>query len=219
MPLSSLDIVFYYSAGATGPANNTLSLGSSIGAASATIPDATANNIFDDVTGDESASGDTEYRGIYFKDTNATYTMINPRIWITGFVRSGANYDTISIAGSTFALNGNTMGVCANESSAPGETGLTWVVEGSPSNTIGFDTSGLPTTVSANWVNKTLSAGNYYGLWLKREVPVGAAAYTNRSATIRVQCETTASPLIKIVTTDIVVNWTKNQFYAFAKRI
>jgi hypothetical protein len=190
MPLSSLDIVFYYTDGATGPSNNTLSLGGTI--STSTIPDNTANNIYDDVTGDESSSGDTEYRGIAIKDTNATYTMINPKVWITGYSRAGSGADTISIAKSTFALNSNTMGTCTNEGSAPSEA-LSWVVEGTPSSTI-------------TWTG-TLNAGNWFGLWFKREVPAGASAYNNRSCTIQVQSETTASPYTVTVNREFIVNW------------
>jgi len=194
MPLSSLDIVFYYTGNATGPSNNTLSLGGTI--SSATIPDATANNVFDDVTGDESAAGKTEYRGIAIKDTNSTYTMINPKVWITGYVRAGSGADTISIARSTFPLNSNTMGTCTNESTAPSES-LSWIVEGSPSSTIDFSPG-------------TLNPGNWFGLWLKRVVPAGASAFSNRSVTIQVQCETTASPYKQIVKRTYIVNWRKD---------
>ena len=194
MPLSSLDIVFYYTGNATGPSNNTLSLGGTI--SPYTIPDATPNNILDDVTGDESAAGDTEYRGIAIKDTNTTYSMINPKVWISGYVRAASGADTIYIARSTFALNANTMGVCTNESTAPNETGLTWIAEGSPSSTIDFSPG-------------TLNPGNWFGLWLKRVVPAGASAFSNRSFTIVVQCETTASPFRYTITKRYSVSWNK----------
>jgi hypothetical protein len=195
MPLSSLDIVFYYTGNATGPSNNTLSLGGTI--STATIPDATANNVFDDVTGDESAAGDTEYRGIAVKDTSSSCTMINPKVWIAGYVRASSGADTIKIARSTFPLNSNTMGICTNESTAPSETGLSWIVEGSPSSTIDFSPG-------------TLNTGNWFGLWLMRTVPPGASAFSNRSVTIQVQCETTASPYKQIVKRTYIVNWRKD---------
>ena len=194
MPLSSLDIVFYYTGNATGPSNNTLSLGGTI--SPYTIPDATPNNIWDDVTGDESAAGDTEYRGIAIKDTNPTYSMINPKVWISGYVRAASGADTIYIARSTFPLNSNTMGVCTNESTAPNETGLNWIVEGAPSATIDFSPG-------------TLNPGNWFGIWLKRVVPAGASAFSNRSFTIVVQCETTASPFRYTITKTYSVSWNK----------
>jgi len=201
MPLSSLDIVFYYSDAATGPSNNTLSLGGTI--SGSTITDALANNIYDDVTGDESSAGDTEYRGIYVKDTNSIYTMINPKIWIDGYLRAASGADTISIAKSTFSLNSNTMGVCADESSAPNET-VSWVTEGAPSSTI-------------DWAGETLTAGNYFGIWLRREVPASASAYTDRSCTLKIQAETTASPYKETITKEYIINWKEGNFYSFRK--
>lgn len=197
MPLSSTDIKFCYTGSATGPSNNTLSLGGTIsGSPPNTIPDNTANNIFDDVTGDESSSGDTEYRGIAIYidtiDSGGHYNAINPKIWILGYKRAGSDADTIYIAKSTFALNSNTMGTCQDEGSVPSETGLSWVVEGSPSNTI-------------DWGGGTLNSENWVGIWLKRVVPAGAAAYNNRSCTIKFQCETTASPYRYIVEKEFII--------------
>jgi len=211
MPLSSLDIVFYYTGLATGPANNTISLGGTISLA--TITDALANNIYDDVTGDESGAGDTEYRGIYVKDTNATYTMINTKFWIAGYLRAATGADTISIASSTFSLGANTMGICTDESTAPNETAgsIIWVVEGAtpttPSNTVGFTSAGLATTIPASIGATTLAAGSYFGIWLRRIVPPGALAYTSRACTLKVQCETTASPYTFTLTKEYVINF------------
>jgi len=199
MPLSSSDIVFYYSNGATGPANATLSLGGTI--SSSTIPDATANNIFDDVTGDESSVGITEYRGIFIKDTNSTYTMINPDVWIDGCSRSTVVPDTISIARSTCTF-GVSIGICTSTTTAPNETGLSWITENTagPSNTIDYGAC-------------TVNATSYFGLWIKRGVPAGASAFSNRSATIKVQCETTASPFVHTITQTFKLEWTGNNFY------
>jgi hypothetical protein len=113
------------------------------------------------------------------------------------------------------------MGVCADESSAPNETAgsIIWVVEnaGGPtlkSNTIGFTSASLATTISANFGATTLAAGSYFGIWLKREVPAGASAYSNRSCTIKVQCETTASPFTQTITREFKVGWIGKNFYA-----
>jgi len=200
MPLSSLSIVFYYTGNATGTSNNTLSLGGTI--SPYTIPDATANNVFDDVTGDESATGDTEYRGIAVKDNTVNYSMINPKVWISGFYRASSGADTIYIARSTFPLNSNTMGVCTNEGSAPNETGLDWRSEDSG--------SGGTQSTTIDFSPGTLQPGNWFGLWLKRVVPAGASAWSNRSVTIQVQCETTASPFKSIVNRAYIVSWRKD---------
>lgn len=219
MPLSSLDIQFYYTGEATGPSNNTLSLGGT--KSPYTIPSGVANNIFDDVTGDESENGDTEYRGIaiYINTINSggAYDAIHPRIWISGYARASSGADTLYIAASTFGLNANTMGVCSNEDSAPNETGLTWVEEGSPSATIYFDSSGKPTTTKPSQEG-TLNAENWVGLWFKRVVPAGAEAYSNRSCTIVFRCETTASPIRYEITREFIVHF-GDKFYVQVRNL
>lgn len=200
MPLTESDIVFYYTNNAT-QATNTLSLGGSI--SSTTITSGIANNIFDNVTGDESELGDTEYRAIAVKDNSSSYDMINAKVWITGYSRAGTGADTIS-----FALekpSGTTIQLIDNESTAPNPskftvaTGATvsWTVEGSPSNTLFYG---------------TLTAGQWFGIWLRREVPAGASAFNNRSCTLRIQCETTASPIVSYVIKDYEIGWWNNVF-------
>ena len=186
MPLSSLDIVFYYTGNATGPSDNTLSLGGTISAH--TIPDATANNVFDDVTGDESADGDTEYRAIAVKNTNSTYDMLNTKVWIEGYTRAASGADTIYFALENPTGSPASIQTIADESTAPDEskfvvkTGATvsWTEEGSPSATLEFG---------------TVNPGEWFGIWLKRVVPQNASPYSDRSTTIKVQCETTTRGL------------------------
>lgn len=192
MPLSSNDVVFYYTGLGTTVAT-TLSLGDTISLA--TIPDDTSGNVFDDVTGDESESGDTEYRGIAVKNTSSTHQYLDVKFWIDGFVRSGATADTISIAKSTWAVDDNQMGSCATESDAPTNDTPSWVEEGEPSNTITWGTIG-----TENWMP----------IWLKRVVPAGASAYSDRKCTIKVQGETTASPYTITITKVLDLSWTKN---------
>ncbi|MEM2260850.1 MAG: hypothetical protein QXK24_00215 [Ignisphaera sp.] len=207
MTLSSSDIVFYYTYQATGPSNNTLSLGGTISAY--TIPDATPNNIFDDVTGDESAIGDVEYRAIAIKDTNSSYAMLNTKVWIDGYVRAPSGYDVISFALENPGGSPASIQLIANESTAPnpnkftvatGQT-VSWTVEGMPSATLFFG---------------TVQPLGWFGLWLRRSVPPNAAAFSNRSCTIKVQCETTASPIIKVIDKTYVVKWNKDGFDVYS---
>ncbi len=62
MAIVSTDLLFYHSGGA-GNSDPDASLGGII--STTQITDASDNNLFDDVTGDEASSGDTEYRGFY----------------------------------------------------------------------------------------------------------------------------------------------------------
>jgi len=94
--------------------------------------------------------------------------------------------------------------VIADEETAPNPAGFTvptgattsWTVEGIPSNTLNYG---------------TLLAGEWLGIWLRREVPAGAEAYSNRSCTLRFEGETTASPAV-IVIQDLVFNWKDKGF-------
>ncbi len=201
MPLSSDEIVFYYTDGATGPSNNTLSLGGTI--SSATISTGVANNVFDDVTGDESETGDTEYRAIAVKNTSTGYDMLNTKVYISGYYRASSGADTIYFALEKSAGSPASIQLISNESTAPDESKfvtkkgdtVTWTVEGSPSSTLEFG---------------TVSPGEWFGIWLKRVVPEDASAWNNRSCTIVVQCETTASPQRYQIERRYVVSWGKD---------
>ena len=193
--LTSADIVFYYTGAASGPSDNTLSIGGTI--SGDTITSALANNVYDDVSGDESATGTIEYRCIAVKDTHASADMLNAKVWITGYTRAGTSNDVMYFAMQ--APTGTTVDLCADPYTGPNTTHFTvpvgntvaWTAEGAPSSTLTYG---------------TLAHGSWFGIWLMRSVPVTASAYSNRSVTIQVQCETTGSPLYT-VTKSYVVNF------------
>ncbi len=201
MPLSSDEIVFYYTDGATGPSNNTLSLGGTI--SSSTIPSGVANNVFDDVTGDESETGDVEYRVIAVKNTSSNYDMLNTKVYISGYSRAASGADTIYFALEKSSGSPASIQQISNEGTAPDENKfvtkigntVSWTEEGSPSATLEFG---------------TVNPGEWFGIWLKRVVPANASAFNNRSCTIVVQCETTASPYRVQVERKYVINWNKD---------
>jgi len=206
MPLESIDIVFYYTGQATGPANNTLSLGGTISAY--TISSGLANNVFDDVTGDESSTGDTEFRAIAVRDTNTVYDMLNTYVWIQGYEKAVSGADTIYFAlenpGGTPASiqviddeEDSTNKLDPNKFTVKTGATVSWTEEGTPSSSLFFG---------------TVNAGEWFGLWLRRIVPKDASAKTNRSVTIQVQCETTESPFRKIVTKTYIAEWQSKDF-------
>lgn len=187
--LTTNDIVFYYTlTGST--ADTTASRGGTIN--SSTIPDNTSNNIFDDVTGDESSAGRVEYRCIACKDTHATASMLNAKVYISGYVRAASNYDVISFALQNPTNGTNPVQTIASETAAPNASLFTvpvgntvaWTAEGSPSSTLTFG---------------TVAAGKWMGIWIMRSVPAGAVAFSNRAVTITVICETTGSPRHAVV--------------------
>jgi len=201
MPLSSDEIVFYYTDGATNPSNNTLSLGGTI--SNSTIPSGVANNVFDDVTGDESETGDTEYRAIAVKNTSSEYDMLNTKVYISGYSRAASGADTIYFALEKSSGSPASIQQISNEDTAPDENKfvtkigntVSWTEEGNPSATLEFG---------------TVNPGEWFGIWLKRVVPENATAYNNRSCTIVVQCETTASPYTVQIERKYVINWNKD---------
>ena len=169
MPIVGTDIVYRLSGGAanTAPA-------SSLGGARSTagggiITSGVANNLWDDVSGDESALGDTEYRGIYVLNNHGTLVLQNTKLWIDSLTSSANTEFDIALAGE--GLNG-TMETVANESTAPvGETFT------------------RPTTKAGGLTMGNIPAGQHYGFWIKRTVDVGAAAASD-SGSVRVEGDT-----------------------------
>ena len=191
--LSSTDIVFYYTnEGSYSASGNTYSIGGSLSVGE-TIPDNTINNIYDDVTGDESSSGTIEYRAIAIKDTHASADMLDAKVWVDGYVRAASNNDVVSFAlegpkatdGASLHTLLASCYVAPNSDNFTVATGLTvaWTAEGEPSSTLSFG---------------TLTYGQWFGVWLRRSVPASAVAYSNRAVTLKVQCETTGSPRMTV---------------------
>jgi len=224
MPLSSLDIMFSYTNTATGPSNNTLSLGGTLSwNASATlpytIPSGASENVFRNVTGDESQTGSTIYRAIaiYIATINSSgsFDAITPKVWISGYYRATSGADTIYISATTFRLNQNTMNLISNELTVPPDLpAFGWLPEDTPT-TIWWDSSNNPTTISQASGASTLKSQSWAGIWLRRIVPLGASAFNNRSFTITFQCETTASPYKQIVEKHFVYRWDSGALEVF----
>jgi len=197
MGITSSDLLFKYT-GSGSAANPELSLGGTI--SSNTIPSGTDNNLFDDVTGDESYNGAQHYRAIGIHNSHGTHILMNAKVWITGYSRASSNYDVIYFGVERPAGTGGnpdgTIQTIASETVAP--TGITWKAEGTPSETL--DLSGK------NYVG-SIGPDDWSAIWLQRSIPAGAEAYNNRSCTIRVQGETSASPYIYRITKDFKVTF------------
>ena len=200
MPLSSTDLVWYYTDAASGPANNTLSLGGSI--SPSTITSGLDENVFDDVTGAESESGESHYRAIALRDTHATHDYLNYEAWIEGYTRSGVTADTIYFSLEIPHSTPGSIAIAADEFTSPSTTDFVqgWEVEGIPSNTI---------TPSGNTLDASDTSKNWVGIWLWRTIPAGASAYSGRACTIKFRGETTGSPRMVIEKT-WSINWSKD---------
>jgi len=115
------------------------------------IPTDNFNNIFDNVSGAESASGDAEYRCIYAKNANTANTLVN------GYVMIGADTISPSTDIEIAVDTNNPAQVVANEATAP--SWLTWQSAANAKLDIG-----------------NLAAGAAVAIWIKRTVTAGASA-------------------------------------------
>jgi hypothetical protein len=170
MPILASEIKFYLTGGATNTDPNA-SLGGVI--SSSEIPSGELNNIFDDVTGDESAVGDTEYRCIAVKNTNVSLTLKASKIWILSNTTSPN--DEVEIGVETPV--GDAVQTVANEGTSP--TGITFAKPTDKAN--GFDLTGEGNNVGE------IGPGKWVAIWIKRVVQAGAAAKDNNTFELQVE--------------------------------
>jgi hypothetical protein len=180
MPIASSDIKFKLSI-TSGSAGNSAaqpdpnaSLGKYI--STTEITDNTLNNLFDDITGDENAASDVEYRCLFIHNAHATLTLVGPKVWISAEVSGGAS---VSIGLDTNAASaiGNASAQAvqiANENTAP--SGVTF---------------SAPTTKSAGLSLADLPAGQCRAIWVRRTA-ANTAALNNDGATVSVEGDTSA---------------------------
>lgn len=170
MPIASSEIHYRLSGGGANTDPNA-SLG---GAKSSTqITDNTLNNLWDNVSGDQSAAGLTEYRCIYIHNANTTaLTLQSPVIWISALTASAD--DEVDIAIGSSAVNGTEQSI-ANEATAP--SGVTF---------------SRPTSKATGLALGDIPAAQHRAVWIRRTVNAGAAAFTSNSYTLRVEGDTAA---------------------------
>ncbi|SRR5258706_10523625 len=169
MPIVSADIKYYLSGGGSNTDPNA-SLGGVI--STTEITTATLHNLFDVVSGDESTAGDTEYRCFYVKNTHATLTLQSPVVWIQ--TQTPSPDTSAQIALDSNGANATAVTV-ADENTAPAGASFS-----------------APSTKGAGLSLGNLAPGQKYGIWVKRIVPAGTAAYNTDGVVIRVEGDTSA---------------------------
>lgn len=174
MAITATDIIYRYTQGNTSAQTTSTAAGSLGGTVSSSaITDNSANNLFDDVSGAESAAGDTEYRAIGILNNHGSLTWQSVVVWISSDTTSADTDFDVALdpdaAGGATACD-NTI---ANESTAP--TGVTFA------NTAVSKGTGLSIG--------NLTPGQYKVIWVKRVVSASAAAASD-TATIRVEGDT-----------------------------
>jgi hypothetical protein len=138
------------------------------------ITDATLNNVFDDVTGDENAANDVEYRGIFVHNNHASLTWIAPVVWISAEVAGGA----------TAALSVDTTAASAVGSATPQMKQI--ADENTAPATQSFS---APTTKATGLALGDIPPGQCKGIWIRRSA-ANTAAVANDGVTIRVEGDT-----------------------------
>ena len=194
--------LYYKYTGTAGTTNPETSLGGTISLN--TIPSGVDNNIFDDVTGNESSIGASHYRAIGIYNSLGTHIWMNTSIRVDGFVASGGTPDTISFgvvqpAGAGGVPDG-TIPIIGSETIDPG---VAFTAEDAPSAWV---------AISGKDYTGSIGPDDWAGIWLARSIPAGASAVSNRSCTIRVQGETSASPLVHDVGITFRIDWNDTRF-------
>ena len=163
MPIVSSDIKIYLSGGALNT-DPDASLGGAIS------PTQMGTNLFDAVSSSEATSGDTEYRGVYIKNENASLTLSNAVVWVLSNTPSADSAVQIALCdeGADAAME-----TIVNEGTAP--SGPTFDDAEDEANALSLG---------------NLAAGSFYGIWIKRTIGLDAAAYANDGFTLRVKGDT-----------------------------
>lgn len=165
----------------TGPGNSTAQgdPNDSIGGfmSSTQLTAATLNNLFDDVSGDENAASDVEYRLIFFHNSHATLALTNAKVWLQSETAGGANAaiaaDGTGVVSATSASAQAER--VANENTAPsGETFTS------------------PTTKAGSSISiASLGAGQVIGIWVRRSA-TNSGAQNLDGVVVRLEGDTAA---------------------------
>jgi hypothetical protein len=173
MAITATDILYKFSvaaaAGNTTAGTAATSLGDQI--STTQITDATVGNLFDDVTGDENAASEAEYRCFFVHNNHATLTWQNVVVWVVSEVAGGAN---IAISVDTTAASAVGSASAQAKSVADENTAPT------------SQTFSTPTTKGTGLSIGNLTSGQVRGIWVRRTAANSAAL--NSDGTV-IQCE------------------------------
>lgn len=179
MAITASDILFKLSV-TTGPGNSTaqgnvnLSLGEFM--SSTQITDATDNNLFDDITGDENAANDIEYRCIFVHNNHGSLTWQGVKTWLSSEVAGGAN--------AAIALDGTGV-VSATSASAQAEE------ETDESTAPTGESFSSPTTKGTGLTIGDMATATCQAIWVRRTA-TNSAAQNADGVTIRCEGDTAA---------------------------
>lgn len=180
MAITAGDILYKYSVAAAA-GNTTIgtaptSLGDQI--STTPIPDASIDNLFDVITGDENAASDVEYRCFFVHNAHATLTWENVMVWLSAEVGGGAAAAIAldNIAASAVGSASAQAAAVANENTSPGA---------------GAGAFSSPTTKGTGLAIGNLAPGQVKAIWVRRTA-ANTGAVNNDGVTIRCEGDTAA---------------------------
>lgn len=140
------------------------------------LVDATLNNLFGDVTGDENAASNVDYQLMFVYNAHATLSYTSVVAWISAEVAGGASAAIWpdSTAASALASASAQALTIANKNTAPAASSFS-----------------APTTKATGLSLGTIAAGQVKGLWIRRTA-ANTVAVDNDGATVSVSGDTTA---------------------------
>jgi hypothetical protein len=180
MPIVEADLLYKLSTVA-GAAGNTqaqpdpnASLGKYISTTEVNLG-APLRNLFDDVTGDENAAADVEYRCLFVHNSHATITWLGAVAWISAEVAGGADVAIgVDPAGpSPIGQVAAQAAQIANEGAAPAGVAFS-----------------APVTKETGLALGDLDAGECRAIWVRRTA-TDSAAKNNDGCTLSVSGDTT----------------------------
>lgn len=134
------------------------------------------NNLFDDITGDENAASDVEYRCIFVLNNHPTLTLQSAVMWVNSQVAGGASI-AIGLDPAGNVAKGSASAQAAQAAS-----------EGAAPAGVTFST---PTLKGDGLSIGNLAPGTCRAIWLRRTA-ANSAALNNDGATLRVEGDTAA---------------------------
>lgn len=180
MAITSSDIKFRKSV-VTGSAGNSTaggSAGSGLGKYMSTtdIVDATLNNCFPDVTGDENAASNDDYQCVFIYNSHGTLTWQNVKVWLSAEVSGGVG---CAIGIDTTAASANNASSAQALQIADKDTAPAGVSFSSP------------TSKATGLSLGNLAAGECRAVWVRR-LAANSAALNNDGVSVRAEGDTAA---------------------------
>lgn len=180
MAITATDI-HYRGSTTAGSAGNTTAFGgagTSLGKyiTNADYTDASLNNLFDDITGDQNAASQVDYQCMFVYNAHATLSWLSPVAWISSEVAGGA-----SVA----------IGVDTTAASAVGSASAQAVTIASKTTAPAGASFSSPTTKGTGIAVSTIAATFVKGIWIRRTA-ANTVAVDSDGATIRVEGDTAA---------------------------